>query len=83
MHIQAAQMVQLHGATTPIARNILLYKINKINLEYQPIFTPPKLNVPKLSEFSEIDVSFATKLIQNAKPTTCGLDPVLPHKTEL
>ena len=45
-------------------------------LDDSPLFVPPKLDVPQFSSFTELDVNSTQKLIDNAKPATCDLDPI-------
>ena len=56
-------------------------KVEKISsdLDGHPLHVPEKTDVPTFCNFTQIDVETTEKLINNAKPTTCDLDPIPSH----
>ncbi|KAJ8039461.1 hypothetical protein HOLleu_17189 [Holothuria leucospilota] len=64
-----------------LAEDFSKYFYNKVDvlrkdLDHYPLFIPPEVEVPAFGSFSNVDVSTVSSLIQNAKPTTCTLDPL-------
>ena len=64
-----------------LADDFAQYFYNKVDilrkdLEPYPLYTPVPLNVPPFTASAEVDIPFVEKLIKNAKPTTCNLDPL-------
>lgn len=53
-------------------------KVDKIRqeLEGYPLFIPPVMDIPSFSSFLEPDLDTVCKLIRNARPATCDLDPM-------
>jgi hypothetical protein len=46
------------------------------DLEGHSLFTPPVVDVPHFTSFTELDLDTVCKLIRNAKPATCDSDPM-------
>ena len=45
-------------------------------LDGSPLFVSPKSNIPPFTSFGQVDINTVERLIKNAKPTTCDLDPI-------
>jgi hypothetical protein len=49
---------------------------NPESLNNYPLYNTPTKDIPKLRFFTEIGLDAVLKLILNARPSTCELDPI-------